>query len=118
MLLQRIAITLLLAALTSADYTSTSPGAPEETYQSCGGLTPEANDCEEGSSCVSDPRTPSCGLACDEPGICISDDVHKCSGFAGLMCPGGLECFDDPGDSCDPEDGGFDCMGVCLVALE
>lgn len=36
-----------------------------------------------------------------------------CGGIAGLACPGAGECVDDPGDDCDPDDGGADCSGVC-----
>jgi hypothetical protein len=36
-----------------------------------------------------------------------------CGGFAGIECPGAGTCVDDPTDSCDPDDGGADCGGVC-----
>lgn len=88
-----------------------------EAYPSCGGLSPEANVCESGT-CISDPRTAGCGLACDEPGICVGEDVPRCGGYEGKQCPDGLGCFDDPGDDCDPENGGFDCSGLCLEELE
>jgi hypothetical protein len=38
-----------------------------------------------------------------------------CGGFAGIACPDGLECVDDPSDDCDPEHGGADCGGICVV---
>jgi hypothetical protein len=38
----------------------------------------------------------------------------QCGGFGGLQCPDGLTCVDDPADSCDPMQGGADCMGVCV----
>lgn len=37
-----------------------------------------------------------------------------CGGFAGIACPAGLVCVDDPRDSCDPTQGGADCSGVCV----
>ena len=36
-----------------------------------------------------------------------------CGGFAGFACPEGFVCVDDPKDSCDPDQGGADCGGIC-----
>jgi hypothetical protein len=36
----------------------------------------------------------------------------SCGGFAGLPCPDGYDCVDDPDDNCDPADAA-DCPGVC-----
>ncbi len=45
--------------------------------------------------------------ACAEPGA-------FCGGIAGIPCPKGQECVDDPSDDCDPKHGGADCGGVCV----
>jgi hypothetical protein len=37
-----------------------------------------------------------------------------CGGFAAISCPEGLICEDDPHDSCDPDEGGRDCSGLCV----
>ncbi|MCK6575460.1 BPTI/Kunitz-type proteinase inhibitor domain-containing protein, partial [Myxococcota bacterium] len=37
-----------------------------------------------------------------------------CGGFAGLPCPAGEICIDDPTDDCDPAAGGADCGGICV----
>lgn len=37
-----------------------------------------------------------------------------CGGFAGLTCPDGQTCVDDPSDDCDPDNGGADCVGMCV----
>jgi hypothetical protein len=37
----------------------------------------------------------------------------RCGGFAGIPCPNGLICIDDPRDDCDPKTGGADCIGIC-----
>lgn len=37
-----------------------------------------------------------------------------CGGFAGIPCPPGYTCIDDPGDGCDPFNGGADCSGICV----
>jgi len=39
-----------------------------------------------------------------------------CGGFAGLPCPDGQMCIDDPSDACDPNNGGADCGGICVLA--
>ena len=36
-----------------------------------------------------------------------------CGGIAGLPCPPGYQCVDDPTDDCDPRHGSHDCIGVC-----
>lgn len=37
-----------------------------------------------------------------------------CGGIAGIPCPAGFTCVDNPRDSCDPAHGGADCGGVCV----
>lgn len=37
-----------------------------------------------------------------------------CGGFAGILCPAGQRCIDDPKDDCDPARGGADCGGICV----
>lgn len=37
-----------------------------------------------------------------------------CAGIAGIACPDGLKCIDDPADDCDPATGGADCGGICV----
>jgi hypothetical protein len=41
---------------------------------------------------------------------------RRCGGIAGIHCPAGFTCLDDPSDSCDPLQGGRDCSGLCIVA--
>jgi hypothetical protein len=36
-----------------------------------------------------------------------------CGGIAGIPCAEGFTCVDDPSDSCDPNQGGRDCGGIC-----
>lgn len=36
-----------------------------------------------------------------------------CGGIAGIECPKGEVCADDPNDDCDPNNGGADCGGIC-----
>lgn len=85
-------------------------------YQTCGGFTPKPPPpCKKGTTCIDDSRIPnSCGMACDMTGICAPNKLHQCRGIAGLECPYGLWCYDDPSDDCDPENGGSDCGGICL----
>ena len=37
-----------------------------------------------------------------------------CGGIAGIQCPTGYDCIDDPSDKCDPRRGGADCGGICV----
>ncbi len=41
-------------------------------------------------------------------------DAGFCGGIAGIPCPGGETCVDNPNDLCDPQDGGADCPGMCV----
>jgi hypothetical protein len=41
-----------------------------------------------------------------------------CGGFAGIPCPDGQVCVDDPNDDCDPQNGGADCGGICELEPE
>lgn len=59
------------------------------------------------------------GGAVDIPGTCIANDGVPptgafCAGRAGLACPLGQVCIDKPDDSCDPDNGGNDCGGICV----
>jgi len=44
--------------------------------------------------------------------------TRSCGGFAGTPCPKGQLCVDDPGDDCDPDRGGADCIGICVKKSE
>jgi len=59
------------------------------------------------NSCIAAASGASVGSA----GACPAKQL--CGGIAGLPCPGGAECVDDPDDGCDPSTGGSDCGGVC-----
>ena len=38
-----------------------------------------------------------------------------CGGFGNFPCPEGLVCVDVPNDDCDPNAGGADCPGMCVI---
>lgn len=40
--------------------------------------------------------------------------LAQCGGIAGIRCPNGFECVDDPRDDCSPCRGGADCGGICV----
>ena len=90
--------------------TITTVDPPTKTYQACGGFRISPLPCPTGSICVDNPFTDGCGMACDEPGIC----VEACGGYPGLKCSEGKKCIDQPGDPCDPATGGRDCGGICV----
>ena len=52
------------------------------------------------------------GVSVERQGEC-STEQQICGGIAGLQCPKGMQCVDDPNDDCDPAKGGADCMGIC-----
>ncbi|SJM92531.1 hypothetical protein [Crenothrix polyspora] len=49
--------------------------------------------------------TPSCTKTTPPPVMC--------GGIAGLACPTNQVCVDDPNDTCNPNNGGADCSGIC-----
>jgi hypothetical protein len=60
--------------------------------------------CAAGTRCVANGSTATC-----EANV-------FCGGIAAFPCPGAGECVDDPNDSCDPDNGGADCGGVCACS--
>src|SRR5882724_4016005 len=40
--------------------------------------------------------------------------LQLCGGIAGIPCPVGFACVDDPRDACDPQAGGEFCGGICV----
>jgi hypothetical protein len=46
--------------------------------------------------------------------FCEPEPRGMCGGIAGIPCPDGFVCVDDPGDDCDPAAGGADCSGICV----
>ena len=53
------------------------------------------------------------GVAVDRRGACAPSGEF-CGGIAGIPCPEGQACIDDPSDECDPNMGGNDCGGICV----
>jgi hypothetical protein len=92
--------------------TITAPAEPTQTYESCGGLRVEPKPCPQEQICIDDPYSTGCGMACDAPGICVTPTF--CGGYANVKCKHGKKCVEDPRDECDPEDGGYDCGGICV----
>ena len=104
---------------------------PKKGGADCGGI------CQPiaGRSCATDTDCPALGIMCsvcpDGTAACPSSTCvngqctavvpvcpqpKTCGGIAGLPCPDGYECVDDPGDDCDPNNGGADCIGSCVPA--
>ena len=55
-----------------------------------------------------------CGVTIPECPAEPSDGLIFCGGIAGIQCPAGFECVDDPRDDCSPCRGGADCGGICV----
>lgn len=84
--------------------------APDAGIVECGGFVANPGVCAADQVCVDNPDT--CAQALDCPGVCVSGTA-VCGGLAGLPCPAGTECVDDPRDNCSPLSGGADCSGLC-----
>ena len=67
--------------------------------------------CRKGTHCC-----PECGRVCVPNSVSCKEACSDifCGGFAGIECPDGYTCVDDPGDDCDPRKGGADCGGICV----
>ncbi|WYZ46759.1 hypothetical protein EsH8_IX_000984 [Colletotrichum jinshuiense] len=87
------------------------PSKPN-TYEECGGLRATPKPCPASFVCIDDPFRKGCGMACDQPGICVVPSA--CGGIANIKCPAGKYCVDDPRDDCHPKTGGADCGGICV----
>jgi hypothetical protein len=70
------------------------------------------------TACQSSPTSLPEPLASEEQGDEEPGDMEGvyCGGFAGIACPEGYVCKDDPLDDCNPDKGGSDCGGICLAA--
>jgi hypothetical protein len=86
---------------------------PVPTNDICGGGRANYLLCDKGYICINNPFASGCGLECDATGICVSE--RGCGGFAGTPCPDSRQiCVDDPRDDCVAEEGGRDCIGLCM----
>jgi hypothetical protein len=54
------------------------------------------------------------GMSVVHDGACDAEPGQFCGGIAGIACPEGQVCVNDPTDTCDPALGGADCGGVCV----
>lgn len=55
------------------------------------------------------------GVSIEREGECKKSGPRACGGIAGIQCPTGKICMDDPADDCDPKRGGADCPGICTA---
>lgn len=53
------------------------------------------------------------GMSVASDGECPVEPAF-CGGIAGIQCPDGQTCIDNPDDGCDPANGGADCGGICV----
>jgi hypothetical protein len=68
-------------------------------------------------ACSAEAETaPSCstGTSSDPASFSCEGEEKFCGGIANFQCPEGLQCVDDPSDTCVPEEGGADCSGICV----
>lgn len=55
-----------------------------------------------------------CAPAAPRPPSQSGGSRSMCGGIAAIQCASGYRCVDDPNDSCDPDNGGADCGGICV----
>lgn len=86
----------------------------------CGGpVDPPAGEKCGDTTCGADEQccSASCGICGPKGGFCPAIECapkpQTCGGIAGIACPKGQTCVDDPSDGCDPKHGGADCGGIC-----
>lgn len=78
----------------------------------CGALVAGAALFGTGCSNTAEAQDQSAGLET------TSAEGQFCGGFAAIQCPEGYTCVDDPSDTCDPNNGGRDCGGICTETPE
>jgi hypothetical protein len=104
----------------SPDQTDPATGRCAACGDPCRGIptpTPIVECCPPDQACI--PELPPCTLSCCPPNARCTPEIspcQPCAGIAGLPCPPGRECIDDPTDDCDPGHGGADCGGLCVPA--
>ena len=113
------------------DFTTNSCTMIDPTTIHCGGNIYPNHSCPDGYQCqfsgVPDVGgtcvqktcvdTIDCKLGTHWDGTqCTCVANPQCGGFANLPCsdPSFPTCVDNPYDSCDPNNGGADCPGVCI----
>ena len=70
----------------------------------CNAFSMNPHSCPPNFTCLENPMIADAGGKC----------VQNCGGFAGFQCSDpNEECVDNPNDSCDPNNGGADCGGIC-----
>ncbi|KAF4121947.1 hypothetical protein GMORB2_1787 [Geosmithia morbida] len=89
-------------------FDSSSNVNKKKPYTLCGGFRVNPATCEDGHQCCDDPRDAhNCGMACDKPGICVSNDAVRY--YPADPCPDGLTYY--------PYSGKYsftDALGLCL----
>ena len=86
------------------------PSAGSGTCFPACSLTSDVQPCDLGQACETLPQ-----VSIMQTGYC--PDPDQCGGFFPRPCVNARNpvCIDDPRDSCDSNNGGADCGGICVV---
>jgi hypothetical protein len=122
-----ISVTMLCTLAFGGCSAESSTPAPEENGTESAESDLSLRICKSDSDCVAPlapcRQCPNGGFSCPEP-VCANGrcavrwtpcpGLIQCGGIAGLPCPAGFDCVDDPRDDCSPCRGGADCGGICV----
>jgi len=89
-----------------------APGVCEPRPAECAEVTDPVCGCDE-RTYANECEAARAGTAVLSAGECEAPSL-ACGARVAWSCPEGLDCVDDPSDDCDPNNGGADCIGICV----
>ena len=104
----------LLLAIAAAGIRQVDAGASDKACERLRAHWDERDCCNDAHSSCDGIRRALEATGCEVPS-CGPPTGSFCGGIAGIPCPTGQRCIDDPSDGCDPNAGDADCAGICVA---